>query len=155
MPRWPASTAIRVVLDRQSGPRMADMRNDTGVLQFSPDGRRFACREHTDDLRVRWVVDGAAQQWATDPGADVQPDSMCSALRQYGGDLASHPDVPFAVSRTAPMWRGWGCFGGSGALSSTTGPGYSRPFTWSVGADGQATWFLQREDVLYRVAAVP
>jgi hypothetical protein len=58
---------VRVVLDAQPGPWIAGMRNDTGVMQFSPDGRRFAYREHTDDLRVRWVVDGVAQQWATDP----------------------------------------------------------------------------------------
>jgi hypothetical protein len=63
----PDDYEVRVVLDRQPGPWMAGIRNDTGVLQFSPDGSRFAYREHTDDLRVRWVVDGVPQRWATDP----------------------------------------------------------------------------------------
>jgi len=58
---------VRVILDGTPGPWLAGMRNETGVLQFSPDGRRFAYREHDRDLKVRWVVDGAPQQWAADP----------------------------------------------------------------------------------------
>jgi hypothetical protein len=63
----PDEYEVRVVLDRRPGPWIAGMRNDTGVMQLSPDGRRFAYREHADDLRVRWVVDGVPQQWASDP----------------------------------------------------------------------------------------
>jgi hypothetical protein len=63
----PDEYEVRVVLDQRPGPWMAGMRNDRGVMQFSPDGRRFAYREHSDDLQVRWVVDGVPQQWATDP----------------------------------------------------------------------------------------
>jgi len=58
---------VRVVLDGKPGPWLAGMRNETGVLQFSPDGHRFAYREHDRDLNVRWVVDGVPQQWAEDP----------------------------------------------------------------------------------------
>jgi hypothetical protein len=29
------------------------------------------------------------------------------------------------------------------------------PFTWSFDADGRATWYMQREDVLHRVTAEP
>lgn len=65
--RDPDEYEVRVVLDRRPGPWIAGMRNDMGVMQFSPDGRRFAYREHSDDLRVRWVVDGVPQQWASDP----------------------------------------------------------------------------------------
>ena len=57
---------VRVVLDGTPGPWLAGMRNETGVLQFSPDGRRFAYREHDRDLNVRWVVDGVPQKWAAD-----------------------------------------------------------------------------------------
>jgi dipeptidyl aminopeptidase/acylaminoacyl peptidase len=58
---------VRVVLDGAPGPWFFGMQNKTGVLQFSPDGRRFAYQERNRDLEVRWVVDGVPQQWAADP----------------------------------------------------------------------------------------
>jgi hypothetical protein len=369
----PDESEVRVVLDGRPGPWIAGMRNDTGVMQFSPDGRRFAYREHTDDLRVRWVVDGVAQQWATDPvhfrdvvhrlktrvadvgdrvlaafspdgrrfayfadvpekgvamveddtpgpvvkgvyrpvfspdsrhlaylaqlfddrvtlimdgvpglarvakdawGPTFSPDgrhvaalfqreeggflrhrqvyslvvdgrvvaeqaaddiqlepsfsldgahvawwmlrdrerrlmvdagpypgvgsvesvpvyttagrlvcavrtpdaasstvmvdgrlgpsadahaSMSSALRQYGRELAPHPDVPFAVSPGGAHVAWVGLFGGDWrpVLDDRVGPGFSMPFAWAFDSDGRATWYLQREQVLYRVTATP
>jgi hypothetical protein len=369
----PDEADFRVVLDGRPGPWIAGMRNDTGVMPFSPDGRRFAYREHTDDLRVRWVVDGVPQQWATDPvhlrdvmhrlktrvaavgepvAAAFSPDSrrfayfadvpqkgvaiveddipgplvkavyppvfspdsrhlaylarqsddkltlvmdgtpgpawvatdawgptfspdgnhvavvlhreeggflrrkqvyslvidgrvvsdqvaedislepsfspdgnhvawwflrgserrlmvdadphpgvgnvesmpvytsvgrlvcavrtpdgasstvmldgrlgppaeahatMCSALRQYGRELAPHPDVPFAVSRDGDHVAWVGLLRGEWrpVLDDRVGPGFSMPFAWSFDDDGRATWYLQREQVLYRVTAAP
>jgi hypothetical protein len=58
---------VRVVVDGQPTDWFAGMRNETGVMQFSPDGLRFAYREHDLDLNVRWIVDGVPQQWTDDP----------------------------------------------------------------------------------------
>lgn len=53
---------VRVVVDGVPTGWFAGMRNEGGVMQFSPDGSRFAYRESDREGMVRWVVDGVAQQ---------------------------------------------------------------------------------------------
>ena len=52
----------RVVLDGVPGEWMPGVRNAGGVMQFSPDSRRFAYCRIDGKLHVQWVVDGVAQQ---------------------------------------------------------------------------------------------
>ncbi len=53
---------LRLVLDGVPDEWFAGMRNAAGVMQFSPDSRRFAYCRIDGHLHVQWVIDGVAQQ---------------------------------------------------------------------------------------------
>jgi hypothetical protein len=53
---------MRIVLDGAPGEWCFGMRNSGGVMQFSPDSRRFAYCRSSADLKVQWVVDGVPQR---------------------------------------------------------------------------------------------
>lgn len=53
---------MRIVLDGVPGEWFFGMRNAGGVMQFSPDGHRFAYCRSSPDLKVQWVVDGVPQR---------------------------------------------------------------------------------------------
>jgi hypothetical protein len=53
---------LRIVLDGVPGGWFAGMRNAGGVMQFSPDSRRFAYCRIDGDLHTGWVIDGVPQR---------------------------------------------------------------------------------------------
>ncbi len=53
---------LRIVLDGVPGDWFAGMRNAGGVMQFSPDSRRFAYCRIDGDLHTGWVIDGVPQR---------------------------------------------------------------------------------------------
>jgi WD40-like Beta Propeller Repeat len=57
---------FRIVLDGKPGEWFRGMRNAGGVLQFSPDSRRFAYYRINENLEGQWVVDGTEQRWVND-----------------------------------------------------------------------------------------
>lgn len=65
-------TGFRIVLDGQPGEWFSGMRNATGAMQFSPDGRRFAYYTTDGRGQARWFVDGVAQRVIN----DVRPHSI-------------------------------------------------------------------------------
>ena len=56
----------RIVIDGVPGPWFRGMRNARGVMQFSPDGRRFAYYRIDAKGGARWVVDGVGHRWIND-----------------------------------------------------------------------------------------
>ncbi len=67
--RGPGDPEQRVVIDSVGGPWFRGMRNARGVMQFSPDGRRFAYYRVDGKGRGQWILDDVEQPWAS----DVQP----------------------------------------------------------------------------------
>jgi len=57
----------RIVLDGTPGEWFLGMRNAKGVVQFSPDSKRFAYYRIDARGSGQWVVDGVAQRWVDDP----------------------------------------------------------------------------------------
>ncbi|HUR17056.1 MAG TPA: hypothetical protein VMZ33_07205 [Candidatus Limnocylindrales bacterium] len=53
---------VRVLVDDVPGPWSMGMRNAGGVMQFSPDSRRFAYLRTDGRGKCQWVVDGREQQ---------------------------------------------------------------------------------------------
>lgn len=70
---------FRIVLDGIAGEWFRGMRNATGAIQFSPDGRRFAYYTIDGKGHARWIVDGVAQRVIN----DVRPMSL-ARLRGIG-----------------------------------------------------------------------
>jgi dipeptidyl aminopeptidase/acylaminoacyl peptidase len=81
---------FRIVLDGVQGPWFHGMRNAVGVLQFSPDSRRFAYYRIDGKGRGQWIVDGVEQRWVN----DVRPFGL-SQLRGVG---VLDPPMPAAFS---------------------------------------------------------
>jgi Tol biopolymer transport system component len=53
---------LRIVLDGAPGDWFAGMRNAGGVMQFSPDSRRFAYCRIDGEMHTGWVIDGVPQR---------------------------------------------------------------------------------------------
>jgi roadblock/LC7 domain-containing protein len=70
---------VRIVLDGRPGPWFAGLRNAGGVMQFSPDGSRFAYQRVDGEGHCQWVVDDVAQRLTN----EVMPLSL-SRLRGVG-----------------------------------------------------------------------
>jgi hypothetical protein len=92
-----ADAEVRVVIDGAPEAWMTGMRNAGGVMQFSPDGTRFAYCRLDADYRVQWVVDGLAQ-----PAYDEVRQIGLTQLREIGaltrGIGVLEPALPAAFS---------------------------------------------------------
>jgi len=63
-----ADFEARIVLDDVPGAWFRGMRNASGALQFSPDGKRFAYYSRLEGSGARWTVDGVSQRVFHDNG---------------------------------------------------------------------------------------
>ena len=126
-----------LVLDGISGPSWPA--KEGGGPVFSPDSRHTAFIVRRDEgsfLRRRRLY-------------TLVVDRRAVAERQ--GDDAATPS--FSPDGEHVAWMGMFGEGVRPVLDDRVGPAFELPLAWSFDADGVATWYAQRGDVVYRVTA--
>jgi hypothetical protein len=118
---------------------------------YTAAGRLVYAARPEPGASVTLAVDGRPGPLADDLAADR------SVLSLFGRELWPVPVAPFAISPDGEHAAWIGLFDDAWhpVLDDRVGPAFDAPFTSSFDADGRATWYLQRGDVVHRVTAAP